>query len=544
MTISSDEQVMNAAGNQGDWITDGFDAPQLNNNSSATEIHREGGSCMEWVLKENIGVANGEGYTSTIPATVDFTASLMKIMIGWFFTTSDADFGKLTNFRIGISSDTGFETNFLEWDASLQVTDPDRYGWIPVRAFNQNPDFTGGTFVANSVDSVGWRCSTGSLGTKLSGFDQFILISRVIGHSQTVTLQNFRDEDTTNDWGAIENYGPDFFKFSISIELGDGTSDIANTVFDITNKSVFFDNVEPGHNLGFIFVNPSSTNQLQVTFDGAVVSWNQQDSSVVQSEIFTDVNNCDIFRVSDSSLARGGRCTLSGYISDANTFFDNNVLNGCDRCDFGDFRAVGNSILSAAIGADEGAMLIDASFTTAVGARQINNSFTRGTAGHAIQLATGTPSSITLNGYRFSGYNEVSTGDNLIPNSGPADATIYNDSGGAVEIVITNGDVVLPSIRNGPGATTTVVAAVNITFTDFQANTEIRVYETGTSTQAFGVESATTPTEVAALSAGTGYDIVAILPGWQSIRRENVSFAGDQEFSLQQLVDRNFNNPP
>lgn len=547
MPISSDEQVMNAAGNQGDWTTDGFDAPQLNSSASATEIYREGGSCMEWVLKENIGVANGEAYTSVIPAAVDFTASLMKIFVAWFFTTSDADFGKLTNFRFGVSSDIGFETNYREWNVQSQVTTPDRYGWVPVRVFNQNPDFTGGTMVANSIDSVGWRCATGSLGTKLSGFDQIILISKVVGHSQTVTLQNLRDTDDTNDWGAIENYGPDFFKFNISIELGDGAGDTANTVFNITDKSIFFENIEPGHNLGFICVNPSSTNQLQFTLSGVGVTWNEQDSSVSQAQIFTNVQNCDIFRVSNSNFARGGRTTLSGYVSDADTFLTDCVFNACDRIDPGDFLFSRNAINNAEIGADEGAMLIDASFTSTVAARQTNNIFTRGTAGHALELASGTPANITLTGYTYSGYN-ATTGSNLTPNSGPADAAIYNNSGGAITITIAGGGDV-PSVRNGPGATTTINAATQVTLTGLKDNTEVRVLDNVTAEFLDGIENATagSPNDRSfsfSLSSGTVVDIAVFNIDWvlpPNNRIEDFTIpTSDASIPISQVRDRNY----
>jgi len=77
-----------------------------------------------------------------------------------------------------------------------------------------------------------------------------------------------------------------------------------------------------------------------------------------------------------------------------------------------------------------------------------------GTNSHVIELGSNTPSTITLTGHSYTGYN-ATTGSNLVANSGPTDAAIYNNSGKAITINITNG--ASPSVRNGVGATTTVV---------------------------------------------------------------------------------------
>ncbi len=73
---------------------------------------------------------------------------------------------------------------------------------------------------------------------------------------------------------------------------------------------------------------------------------------------------------------------------------------------------------------------------------------------HAIEFGTNTPSGITLTGHSYTGYN-ASTGSNTTPSSGPTDATIYNNAGKALTITITDGQS--PSVRNGAGATTTIV---------------------------------------------------------------------------------------
>lgn len=161
--------------------------------------------------------------------------------------------------------------------------------------------------------------------------------------------------------------------------------------------------------------------------------------------------------------------------------------------------------------------------------------------GHGVTILTGGPSTQTSMGNLFSSYSGT-PGSNGTPSSGSNDAAVYNNAEAARTINVTDGGDV-PSVRNGASATTIVQAAITITFTGITAGTEVRVYLTGTSTEADGTESAGGTSFAAALQASTGYDVVAIRPGYVPVRRNNVSFAGSQDFPLNQVVDLNFNNP-
>jgi hypothetical protein len=69
------------------------------------------------------------------------------------------------------------------------------------------------------------------------------------------------------------------------------------------------------------------------------------------------------------------------------------------------------------------------------------------------------------------------------------------------------------------------------------------VYNTGTSTEKDGVESVTGGAFAASLSSGSGYDVVAIYPGYVPIRLENQSWTSSTSVNLNQQEDPNFNNP-
>jgi hypothetical protein len=85
-----------------------------------------------------------------------------------------------------------------------------------------------------------------------------------------------------------------------------------------------------------------------------------------------------------------------------------------------------------------------------------NTSFSSGGAGHAIELGSNTPTSITLRNVGFSSYagTDGSTGNEAL----------YNNSGKTITVFIVGGTT--PSVRNGSGASTILVAnPVTVTLT-------------------------------------------------------------------------------
>jgi hypothetical protein len=90
-------------------------------------------------------------------------------------------------------------------------------------------------------------------------------------------------------------------------------------------------------------------------------------------------------------------------------------------------------------------------------------SFSSGGTGHAIELGTSTPSTITFNNIGFIGYGA----------DGTTDAAVYNNSGKAITINIVGGAA--PTVRNGAGASTNVVNAVTFTVTNIIDQSEVRI---------------------------------------------------------------------
>ena len=173
--------------------------------------------------------------------------------------------------------------------------------------------------------------------------------------------------------------------------------------------------------------------------------------------------------------------------------------------------------------------------------------FEQADVGHAVEvLATG-----SWSGIKFVGYGGT-PGSNPVAGTGAADAAVFNDTGGAITItIVAGGDS--PSIRNGAGATTTVVAAVEVTLTGMKDNTEVRVYDqSAIPVELAGIENVTAGTVddrsfSFSLSATTVVDIAVFNTEWilpPNNRIENYTIpAADASLPISQVFDRNYENP-
>lgn len=154
--------------------------------------------------------------------------------------------------------------------------------------------------------------------------------------------------------------------------------------------------------------------------------------------------------------------------------------------------------------------------------------------GHALEITTPRIAAQTSKGNRFTGYGATGTND----------AAIYNDTAGLVDISATSGASVSEhTYRNGTSASTTVTAAITISYSNFAVGTEIRVYRDSDGGQEDGIETTLADPWDASLQSGVDYTVVAIYEGYIPIRFEAENYAGDQTVNLNQQVDRNFENP-
>lgn len=167
--------------------------------------------------------------------------------------------------------------------------------------------------------------------------------------------------------------------------------------------------------------------------------------------------------------------------------------------------------------------------------------FTSAGTGNAIEITAAGTYSFTNNS--FSGYGGT-PGDNLTPNSGDANAAIYNNSGGLVTLNVSGGTT--PAVRNGAGATTDIVTSAIIRFTGLQTGSEVRVYrgtDPATSIEIGGVESSGTSFEFTqGFSGQTGYYVIHAL-GFISIYQPITFSSALAEIPVVQTKDRQYDNP-
>lgn len=104
-----------------------------------------------------------------------------------------------------------------------------------------------------------------------------------------------------------------------------------------------------------------------------------------------------------------------------------------------------------------------------------DTAFTSAGTGHAIEITT--PGSYDFAGNSFTGYGA----------DGTTDAAIYNNSGGAVELIIPSGDDT-PTIRDGTSASTTITQPTDnqsVTISGATAGSRIQIYDLTSNTELY-----------------------------------------------------------
>lgn len=153
--------------------------------------------------------------------------------------------------------------------------------------------------------------------------------------------------------------------------------------------------------------------------------------------------------------------------------------------------------------------------------------------GHAIELTTPRVATQTSKGNTFTGYGATSSND----------AAVYNNTGGAVTINVTN-DGSTPTYRNGTSASTDVQNTKTLTVDQLVAGTEVRIFRTSDSVELAGVESSST-------SFAYNYNYVSDVNVYIILqktdyqwRRINATLKStNQTIQAAQRIDRDYLNP-
>jgi hypothetical protein len=204
--------------------------------------------------------------------------------------------------------------------------------------------------------------------------------------------------------------------------------------------------------------------------DGLVIKGAGDPSSSTHAVWTLDVGTNTICNIYGSQLSELYRTTLQSTSSVRGCVFKNfgNITaNGAtiDSCTFQDLRIT--APISATYGIEAvttAPILTNNTFINCATAVKwdVNSdtsgkldgcTFTSGGTGHAIELGTNTPSSISLSNITFTGYGA----------DGTTNAAIYNNSNKSITINVSGGTT--PTIRNGTGASTSLPTTCTLTMT-------------------------------------------------------------------------------
>lgn len=231
--------------------------------------------------------------------------------------------------------------------------------------------------------------------------------------------------------------------------------------------------------------------------------------------------------VTDNAIVNIDGCTFNdmgtfGFLS--NSTVNDTVFRRCQLITHGNSNFTGNRITGSPVAV---------ALVTSNPASVQNCEFVSAGTGHALEITTA--GTYTFSGNKFTGYGTAGT----------TNAAVYNNSGGSVTLNISGGGDV-PTIRNGAGASTTVVASANLTFSGLKAGSEVRVYlgtDPATATELGGTESSGTSLTISQSSGGQqGFYTIHAL-SYNSIY-QSITFSGaDQTIPIVQTLDRTYANP-
>jgi hypothetical protein len=272
--------------------------------------------------------------------------------------------------------------------------------------------------------------------------------------------------------------------------------------------------------------NPSGVNTKTASnFSGIIVAGSQTTASFTGC-LFIGLDTTDLGFFDSGSASNLATVTLNNT-----TFLDwgptdvstSTTTTGCSWKNSGSLTLNGGSVSNSSF---------ENSSPVIAGADLDNVSncdFTRGSAGHAITttVSTGTLSFV---GNSFSGYGSNGTSTAALNFTATSGSVTVNVSGGAVPTFLSAGVTVSLSLSS------------TLTLTGLKANTEVRIYDAGTTTEVAGVENSGT-SESFSISVAS-VDVVLHNVGYIYQRLEALNTSANLTLPIQQQVDRNYDNPP
>lgn len=330
-------------------------------------------------------------------------------------------------------------------------------------------------------------------------------------------------------YAACRELATTVYGVQAAVTFGDATS--ASTDFESNGETVVF---EPPYNgiandRFWLLVQGNATGTTSVVWSGCTFIC----PAGIGAEL--DATDADV----DTFTMAG--CNVNGFEQGiaflAATTTNTHSVTGCtfDGCGqvvpgwlLQDGTFTGNTISNSTASATGALLLASTGYTS--GLDLTDTTFISGGTGHAIYITqAGTYDFTDL---LFSGYGANDT----------TNAAVYNNSGGAVTIN-ASGCTGL-TVRNGTSASTTVNQNVTVTLTNLVTNTEVRVYDDGTTTEVDGIENVTTGSWSFSYGAGEVVDIRVFAVSYEPADILGYTIPSvATSIPVQQRYDRNYENP-
>jgi hypothetical protein len=326
-----------------------------------------------------------------------------------------------------------------------------------------------------------------------------------------------------NRYGILESR-PGGFDLKGKYNIGTGTNGATTaSYFSDSNTSITFVDTN-GKTLDdfsqIIFSHPTTFFELDTVSVTGIGDTNQGIFNVANSAVTGTLENCVFNAIGETFLGENTETTGSSWIGCQSVYqsgsgFLNTKFQG---------KETGNP--TSSLISDDPALITGCTFEL--------GSPTDVHYGIEI-VVTG---SYTFDGNTFIKFSALRPELRYNPTAGP-------QGDGDLTINIVNGGTFLNFDNDAPTGTVTINQNTLITLTDLISGSEVRVYESGTTTEVAGIEN-TPATGLFDFTAAVGLDvdIIVLSLEYENIRIENFTIpALSSEIPIQQRIDRNYLNP-
>jgi hypothetical protein len=486
--------------------------------ANSVDIYREGVQCL-WSYNSS-GATRGAKYDMGAGGT----NLSNQIIYCWFAFSKKENIPVKgsTGLRLRIYDTSG---NYSEWDIAGSDTLP-HGGWIAYAvSIESTPSRTSGTLIKTAVRYVGWICGGTVLAKTYIYYDAWRYgtgLSIRGGTSGTpATLESFYTAEATTAYGVIDKvFGVYYVQGKLNIgdaTIGDGT------YFQDNNQVVVFKDTMIPNGFYDIKLQGNTTSGTEIYFGslsnsrgiaGCVFRCASSTQTPKYTVTATDTNITK-YGFYGTTFLNSNSVSLQAW--NANKNFIDCSLQSCAEMIPSTATVQYCNFISSVSG------------TSGPAAIKMDSLSHNITSCNFINCQVGIEIPTAASGYNF----------NALMFAG-CTKDVKNTSAGLVVISPTNSSNVTTHEETAGGTTIIQSPQITLTLTGLVANSEVRIYSHGTTTELGGVENCTSSFDYTySYAASTYVDIVVHKADYQYFRMENYLLsASNTSLPISQVFDR------